>query len=152
MGKELAQWFFREVSARMTFLVEEYCFAPPSLEIEDAIHFATVSYKGKNLAIEFILDQRDEHFECDVSRPRDGERRDDDDWHGRDSGGALVRTSVFMLLRPRAGGEDLFHKPGGLPFKDKISVWLRDYERMLRRYGQDILEDSPMVLDTANID
>jgi len=147
VNRELAQWFYREVSEKMAFLVDEYSFAPPVLRIDDTIHFAFVVYKGRNLAIEFLLDQRDEHFECRVSRVENGEVRDDYDWHYRDKAGLLVSQSVFMLLKSRTGGAELFHKPGGLPFREKISIWLGDYEHMLRTWGQDILEDVLGVLD-----
>jgi hypothetical protein len=147
VNRELAQWFYSEVAEKMAFLVDEYSFAPPVLQIDDTIHFAFVVYIGKNLAIEFLLDQRDEHFECRVSRVENDEVRDDYDWNFRDKEGLLVSQSVFMLLNSRTGGAELFHKPGGLPFKEKISIWLVDYERMLRTWGEDILEDRPGVLD-----
>jgi|WetSurMetagenome_2_1015567.scaffolds.fasta_scaffold42537_3 hypothetical protein len=98
---------------------------------------------GRNLTIEFILDQREEDFDCEILRLRDGQRRDEYDWNFQDAEGMQVRESLFTLASSRAGSQQLFHKPGGLPFKQKVSIWLGDYEHMLRVYGQDILKDSP---------
>lgn len=146
MNKELAQWFLQEVSQHMSFLVEEYSYAPPVLETDDVIHFATVSYRGTNLSLEFVLDQRDEHFELDISRLQRGACRDDD-WNGPDDECALVRSSLYALVQQRAPDVDLFHKPGNLPFRDRISIWLSDYEQMLKKYAEDVLNDSPNAFD-----
>lgn len=80
-----------------------------------------------------------------VTKVKNGKIRDDWDWNGRDAKGHVIRTDLFGLLVPRAGGQPLFSNTIGRTFREQIPVWLADYERMLRNYGQDVLKDSPDV-------
>ena len=51
MDKQLANYFFGEVSKIFAFVVTEHSFAAPQLEVNDRIDFAFVTFMGKNLAI-----------------------------------------------------------------------------------------------------
>jgi hypothetical protein len=68
MKKELANFFFDETARIFVFLVNEYSFAPPQLKIDDEIHFAFVTFVGKNLAFECILDERESDVTCGPKR------------------------------------------------------------------------------------
>lgn len=52
MDRALANEFLAACNNAFGFLVEEHGFKPPSLEIDDQIHFAIVSYLARNVAVE----------------------------------------------------------------------------------------------------
>lgn len=142
---QLVNYFVEEVSKRIGLLVSEHVFALPKLEIDAAISFAKVIYMGKNLAIEFVLDEREEDLDCKIARIADGKRVPD---YAVDEKGIRVRDSLAALLRRRGVRAALFHKVARLPFRDRIPITLSDFANMLEKYGKDILADSPDVFDS----
>ena len=74
MEKQLANFFFDEASRTFAALVNEYSVAPPRLKIDDEIHFAFVTFMGKNLAFECVLDERASDVTCKIARIVNGRK------------------------------------------------------------------------------
>ena len=143
MDQELANYLLDEASRTFDFLVKDYNFAPPQLEVDNKIHFATVTFMGKNLAFECILDEREEDITCKIARVIDGKKTP---YYAVDDNGVRVREGLFHLLTRRGVRERLFRNIGGLDIRDKIRIAFEDFAQMLKNHGQDILADSPGAL------
>src|SRR6266508_1215334 len=99
MDKQLANYFFEEVSKAFAFLVTKHSFDAPQLDVNDKIDFAFVTFMGKNLAIECSLDEREGDIACIIARVINGKRatyRDATD--ERDEHGVRVREHLYRLL------------------------------------------------------
>ena len=142
MSDQVASVFFSEVSKRFSFLVDEFGFCLPLLEIDETINFAFAVFLGKNLSIEFILDERESDVTCKIGRVINGKRTDR---YEVDDQGELVRDYLSNMLR-RRGIPTGFTSVKGLSLLQMIPVTLTDFERLLRKYGSDILADSPTAL------
>ncbi len=143
MDQELVEYFFEEASRTFGFLVGEYSFEPPQLEVDDKINFAYVTYLGRNLAVECILDEREADVDCQVARIVAGKKTP---YHAVDDKGERVREGVFNLLRRRGIEGPLLTKLTGLDLRARIKIALNDFARLLKDYGQDVLNDSPTAL------
>lgn len=143
MDRDLAQYFFDECTKALAFVVKDHNFAPPQLEIDNKINFAFVTFMGKNLAIELILDERESDITCKVARVFNGKKTTH---YAVDENRIRVREGLFNLLRRRGVRERLLTRVEGLDFREQIKVMLADVARMLKKHGQEILNDSPMVL------
>ena len=143
MDQELAEYFFAEAARTFDFLVKDYSFAPPELEVNNKIDFATVTFMGKNLAVECILDEREADITCKIARVIDGKKTSH---YAVDENGVRVREGLFHLLERRGVRELLFTKTGHLELHDKITTTLSDFAQMLKEHGGDILADSPGAL------
>jgi hypothetical protein len=143
MDQQLANYLFDEASRTFGFLVKDYSFAPPQLEVDNKINFATVTFMGKNVALECILDEREADITCKVARVVDGKKTPH---YAVDENGVRVREGLFHLLTRRGVREKLFTNVGGLELREKIRIGLADFMQMLKKHGQDILADSPDAL------
>ncbi len=143
MDKQLASYFFEQASTAFAFLVSEHGFAVPQLRIDESIQFAFVSFKGRNVAVECILDERESDVECKIAHVVDGRITRCYDYDER---GVRVRDGIASILQRRGVRDRLFERVGDLGLKDRIRVTLSDYARMLRKHGGDILADSPGAL------
>lgn len=147
MDKQLANYFFEEASKAFAFVVAEHSFAAPQLDVNDKINFAFVTFMGKNLAIECSLDEREGDVACTIARVIDGKsatHRDAID--ERDEHGARVREYLSKLLERRGVRERLFTRIGGRELRERIKITLADFAQMLRKHGQEVLNDSPTAL------
>ena len=147
MDKQLANYFFEEVSKAFAFVVTEHSFAAPQLQVDDKINFAFVTFIGKNLAIECSLDEREGDVACTIARVIDGKRtthRDAID--ERNEQGTRVREYLSSLLKRHGVREHLFTRIGGRELRDRIKITLADFAQMLRKHGQEVLNDSPTAL------
>jgi hypothetical protein len=144
MDKQLANYFSDEASKAFAFLVNDHSFTPPQLQIDDKINFAFVIFLKKNLAIEFILDERESDITCKIARVFDGKKTPH---YAVDENGVRVREGLFNLLRRRGIKERLTTGIGGLELHAQIKVKFSDFAQMLRKHGQDILNDSSTALD-----
>jgi len=124
--------------------VTEYSYAPGQLEVNDKINFAFVVFMAKNLAVECILDERDEDVTVKISRVQDGRKTTH---YAVDENNVRVREDLFSLLRRKGVRAKLFRNVKQLDFHARIPVLLQDYAQMLRIYGQEILRDSSTALD-----
>ena len=143
MNKQLAEYFLDQVSNAFAFLVSEFGFSSPQLEINEDIHFAFVIFKAKNLAIELILDEKESDVTCKISRMINGKRTSD---YAVDRSGSRVREHLSSLMRRRGINDPLFRKVTDLSLDEQIPVILEDFVQMLRKYGQDVLCDSSAAL------
>jgi hypothetical protein len=100
---------------------------------------------GRNLAVELILDQRDEDIDCKIVKVVNGKKADAYDIDDR---GRRVREGLANLLMRRGVREPLFTKVGKLNLREQIPITVRDFATMLRRHGQDVLADSPTALNS----
>lgn len=139
----LARTFYEEAKKALSFLVEKHSFGDPVLTIDEAIGFAIVTFMGKNLAIECLLEEREADIDCKVSRVIDGKKTS---YYQCDENGDLVRESLSSLLRRRGVRARLFTGVAGLSLPEAMPIILSDFARMLQQYGRDILEDSPTAL------
>lgn len=143
MDKQLATYFFEETSKAFGFVVNEHSFDAPQLLVDDQINFAFVTFMGKNLAIECILDEREDDVSCKIARVIDGRKTIH---YAVDERGERVRESLYSLLVRRGIRERLFTKVGGLALREKIKITLNDFASMLKKHGAEVLNDSPMAL------
>lgn len=146
MKTELRRTFHEIVRVNLGFLLAEGRFTGPYPELDAKTGIFTVVFTGTNLAVEFVLDERDEDITCTVARMVDGQPALD---YAVDTHGSLVRASLPQLLRARGIRNKLFTQVTGLPLKDQIPITLRDYACMLQTYGQMVLDDNPAFLDVA---
>lgn len=143
MDKQLADYFFQEVSKAFAFLVDEHAFAMPQLQVDDKINFVFVTFMGKNLAVECILDEREDDVTCKIARVVGGKETSH---YAVDESGRRVREYLSKLLERRGVREQLFTQVGGLEIHERIRITLADFAEMLRRHGKEILDDSPSAL------
>lgn len=144
MKTELQRIFYETIRANLGFLFAEGRFEGPYPKLDAKTGIFTVVFLGTNVAVEFILDERDEDISCKVSRMIDGQASLA---YAVDAQGRLVRASLSQLLRARGIRDRLYTKVTGLSLRDQIPITLRDYARMLQTYGQMVLDDDSAFLD-----
>ncbi|MEA3212917.1 MAG: hypothetical protein QOE70_5974 [Chthoniobacter sp.] len=143
MNSELASFFLDRVVRTFSFLSTEHVFAAPTLEINDQICFATVTFMGRNLAVECILDEREGDIDCKVARVLNGKKTSH---YAVDENRIRVREGVASLLRRRGVREKLFRNVSQLDLRERISITLADFAHMLKTHCGDVLDDSPSAL------
>lgn len=147
MNKALSQYFFREVLDAFAFVVKKHAFSAAQLEVRDQISFTFVIFMGKHVAIECILDEREDDIACIIARVVDGKRATcDDAVDDRDESGVRVREHLSMLLERHGARESLFTRVGSLDLYDRIPITLGDFAQMLKKHGHVVLNDSPSAL------
>jgi len=139
MDKTLAQYLFDEVRKTLNFLVTKYGFHQPTLEVDEDIDFAYVTFMGQNLAIEFVLDERENDVTCEIARVVDGKKSTE---FGVNSCGVRVRTRLTSILEARGVREKLFRNVGQLAFSERIPIIVEDFAAMLQKHGSEIMNDS----------
>jgi hypothetical protein len=140
MKTELQRLFFEVVEKDFGFMLAEGKFKGPFPELDARTGIFTVVFAGTNLAVELILDERDEDISCKVSRMVNERPAID---YAVDSHGRLVRASVSQLLRARGIRDVLFTWVTGLTVKDQVPITLGDYARMLQAHAPMVLDDDP---------
>ena len=143
MNRELANYLLERAANTFAFLVTEHSFAPPTLETDERINFVTVTFKGRNLAIECIFDERESDIDCKVARVVDGKKTDA---YAVDENGVKVREGLASLLRRRGVRQKLFRDVSQLDLKERIAVTLADFADMLKTRAEDVVNDSPNAL------
>jgi hypothetical protein len=144
VNSDLAVQFYREASRVFAFVSREYGFSAARLAIDDTINFAFVTLIGTHLAIECILDERENDVTCKISRVVDGAITP---YYGVDDTGSRVREGLASLVRRRGVNEQLFRSVRGLSSEERMRVTLEDFAAMLRKHAQDVLADSTAALD-----
>lgn len=144
MDSNLANEFLDACNHAFGFLVSDHGFQPATIEVNSRIQFVTVSYTGRNVAVECIFDKNESWVEVKIARVLNGVRPAD---YAVDSSGRRVRESLYPLLirrgvrgfGPREKG--LSEKPIGEMFRIRLG---KDAD-LLKRHGADIIGDSPDV-------
>jgi hypothetical protein len=144
MNKNLAKIFFELTSKEFAFLVDEYFFEPPYMDLNEKINFVTVTFMGKNLAIECILDEREGDVDCKVARVFSGIKTNH---YAVNDKGTRVREDIASLLRRRGVRGKLFSDLRTVSKQDRIRVVLSDFAKMLKKHAPEVLSDSPTSFD-----
>lgn len=144
MDIQIAKEFHDACTAVFGFLVANHGFQPATLEINPRIHFATVSFLGRHVAVECIFDQNESWVEVKIAQVVNGARAGE---YSTDSTGHRVRESLYPLLIKR-GVRD-FGRRNGKPSKKSLSemfrIRLSKDADLLKKYGEDIINDSQQV-------
>lgn len=102
---------------------------------------------GTNLAVEFILDERDEDIACKISRVINGQPTP---YYAVDPQGKLVREELSNLLLAHGIRGKVFTPVSNLSLRERIPITLGDYARMLQKHGQKVLDDDPEFLNVQS--
>lgn len=140
MANSIQQLFLKTIREKLAFLVEEHGFSGPYSNFgpEDELYVYSVWFMGKNLAIEFNLDWRDRAIDCYVVRLVDGKKPLG--WFVNEQG-ERIRNDLAAWIRGRGINERLFIRVTRLALEEQIPIQINDYARMLKKFGQPILED-----------
>lgn len=145
MKTELQRLFLEEVQKNFGFLQPKFKGPFTQLDIKTGIF--TVVFIGTNLAIEFILDERDEDIACKISRVINGQPAP---YYAVDPQGRLMRAGLHYLLLAHGIRDKVFTRVTGLSLRERIPITLGDYARMLQKYGQRVLDDDPEFLNVQS--
>ncbi|MGB9872787.1 MAG: hypothetical protein ACPLYD_14170 [Anaerolineae bacterium] len=140
MKTELQRLFLEEVQKNFGFLRPK--FKGPL--ISEGYLSLTVAFVGENLAIEFVLDERDEDVSCYIARVIEGKPAP---FWSVDPQGKRVRGHFYALLVDHGFRGKLFTVPPGLSFREQIPIILAGYKQALQEYGKKVLEDDPEFLN-----
>ena len=143
MNQEILSRFLADCERVFSFLTTEYSFPPPVREVDSSIAFANVAFVGTHVAIEFILDDRDQDISCMISIVNNGSRTKAFE---RDETGKKVREYLSAWLLARGVRSRLFTPTTQMAFGEQIPVVLADFARMLREHGAEVLNDRPLEL------
>jgi hypothetical protein len=147
MDSRIANEFLEACNESFGFLVSDFGFQPGTLEVDSQIQFATVSYVGKNLAVECIFDERESWVEVKVARVKNGVRPAN---YSTDGAGRRVRENLYSLLIESGvrefGPRD--PRPSSKPQNEMFRIKLAKDANLLRKHGKEILQDSSTLLDT----
>jgi len=140
MKTELQRLFLEEVQKNFDFL-------PPRFKgpfVSEGYCSLKAVFFGDNLAIELVLDEREDDISCYIARVINGELAP----HGFvGPNGKRVRGLLRHLLREHGIRGNLSVPVAGLSLKERIPVTLAGLARILREYGLMILNDDPEFLD-----
>jgi len=144
MDAAITKDFLDACNEALGFLVVDHGFHPAILEVDDKIHFATVSYQGKNAAVECIFDQSEHWVEVKIARGEDGARPVD---YSIDSSGRRIRVELYTLLIER-GVRGFGPRVEGLskkPLSDMFRIILFKDADLLKKHCQDVITDAPRI-------
>lgn len=143
MKTELQKFFFEEVQKNFGFLQPK--FKGPF--IEEGYYSLEVVFLGNNLAIELVLDEREDDISCYIARVIEGKPAP----HGFvDPQGKRVRWRLSSLLLAHGIRDKIFTPVSGLSLREQIPIALGDYVSMLKKYGKKVLDDDPESLNFQN--
>ncbi len=148
MNTELQRLFFEAVQKNFNFLLAEGKFKVPYPELDARTGIFAVVFMGTTLAVEFILDERDEDISCRVSRMINGQPALD---YAIDGHGKLMRASLYRLISAHGIQNQLLTSLKGLTLKNRIPIQLEGYAKMLKAYAQMVIDDNPEFLDMVRI-
>ncbi len=135
----ISKVFYETVVNEFAFLMEEYSFKGPfsDFKICEERYVYKIWFMGRTLAIEFVLDQRDEDVSCLIVRLENGQLPSGLYVNER---GERVRVYLELWLREK-GFKEPFLKVKNKNLTEKIDLLIRDYARLLRMHGDLVLQD-----------
>ena len=147
MGKSIQQLFLDAIQKNLAFLVKGYGFSGPYSNFgpEDELYLYSVWFMGKNLGIEFNLDWRDQSVDCYIVRLINGKMPAG--WFVNEQG-LRIRYDLAAWIREIGIKEHLFTNVKGLKFEDSIPIQIKDYARIIKKFGKAVLEDRADVFPT----
>lgn len=143
MNTGVANQFFEVCSEALSFLVTEHGYKPPVLKIDQGVHFSYVIFMGKRIAIECIYDERERMVEFKVAQMIDGEPAKN---YEADKSDRRIREHFFFLFRGRGATKSDYktaYRRQYASVYEKFKVEIQLFSDLLKKYGQDILEDDP---------
>jgi hypothetical protein len=136
MSVSLSQFFLETVRSEFAFLVEQHGFSGPYSDFSSYVD--KVWFMGKNLAIEFTFEWRDQDISCLIVRLEDGKMPSG--WAVNEKG-ERIRIYLAVWLQERGIHEPLFTQIKSQNIEEKIKKRIKDYTKILKKYGHDILQD-----------
>ncbi len=151
MLNETAPVFLNECVDALGFLTEEYGFSKPEVIIDQKIYFIFVTFYKQKLAIECSYDLRDEDTSIRVEKLENGKKPDC--WRINKKGEVCSEYLPELLIA--RGVRDLKFDPiesfSNLPkYQAEMKQSLLRDARILKKYGQDILNDSLEIFKYAD--
>lgn len=144
--KELVSLFYESALKAFSFLDDGTPFGNGTLHL-DVYAGARVVFSAKNLAIECVLDIKDDDVGCNIVRVVDGIVASGGYF---DSHGQIVRQLLSALAARRdAKWNPLYSKKTRRPIAERIPIELDHYAKLLQAWCPDILADSPDALTYA---
>lgn len=133
--------FLETIREKLSFLAT-FGFTGPYTNYEsgDKLNSYEVSYKAKNLAIEFHLDLRDQDIACYISRLVDG--KIPSDWAINEHG-EIVRMRLSSWLGNKDVQDSSLTRVTGSSYKKDIPITIGNYVELIQKHGQNILADRP---------
>ena len=139
MTSDLIQTFLSECSEAFAFLANQYGFnSPPILDANSSIRFTTVTFMGRNIALECVFDERENWLEFKIARVINGAKPEA---YAIDHKGNIVRDNLFLMLK-RRGAKDAEFKIQITPLssvKDNFKFKLNLYASLLQKYGHQLI-------------
>jgi len=140
MKTELRRLFLEEAQKNFGFLQPK--FKGPF--VSEGYCSLEVVFLGDNLALELILDEREEDISCYIARVIERQPAP----HGFiNSQGKRVRAHFYRLLLEHGFRGKLFTLAPGLSLREQIPIILGGYKWALQKYGQMVLDDDPEFLN-----
>jgi hypothetical protein len=141
-------YFMAECERALGFLVVEHGFSGPSVETEPGV--VTVSFYKGEIAVECILEKREEFAYVAVVRLVDGKKPP---VYRVNSKRQVVREYLSQLLTLRGVKDIRYEEPEGYRKMPSVQALFRKSlsgdARLLREQGADILAGSAAIFDQA---
>ena len=139
MDLETAKQFLADCRELLGFLVSEYGFCQPVLSADEST--ITVSFFGRTLALECVLDERERWVDFKVALLRDGKTPEE---YAVTPEGERVRDHVTqVLLRKGVRGFDFKKVEDSADIRVIWRQLLTNYANLLTTSGQSILREDP---------
>jgi hypothetical protein len=138
--------FVAECTNTLGFLVKDWKFSDPEVDVYGSV--VSVTFYKNEIAIECILDKREEDVSVKIVKLENGKKPDA---YRKDDKGNIVREYLTQLLIRKGIRDISFPDPGDLKqFQKRRANFRRElfgYARMLQSHGLDILEGSAKVFE-----
>jgi hypothetical protein len=145
MVNQISALFYKTIEKHCNFLVTEYCFLGPFTNIysKNEIFSYQVWYLGKNIGIEFYLEERDEDINCMISQLTNGKRPEmwTDDYKYNQ------RVFLGIWCDWKRIKREPYQKLSKLCFEEKIPILIDKQLSILKEFGHEILEDKAGILN-----
>lgn len=148
--KHISLIFLEAVQKELAFLVSDFGFNGPCVNFKENedLDVYQVWFNGKNIAIEFSLDFKDQMFDCYIIRLVNGRR--EDGWVVNKKGERIRYHLSSWLLYRETQNKQFYSIKHGLRFDERIPAIIHRDALILQCYGQGILEDNPDVFNNIN--
>lgn len=146
MNPEITKKFFEECNKWFGFLVLNHGYRAGVLDVDRTSRVATVSYVGRNLAVQCVFDEKENWTEVDIARVSGGKILND---HATNGQVGRMHEGLYPLLI-RQGVRDFGPRDQKLseqPLEELFRLRLSKDADLIRRFGGEILSDSSSLLD-----
>lgn len=144
MANELLSIFERVVTQEFSFLPATGKFKGPYSELDQNTGIFMVRYFGRHLVVQLLLDRRDQDISCKIAKVVFGHETQD---YSVDKEGNIVREHLSVLIKRSRNVTPQFTKVTGLTLAEQIPLTIKDYARMMKEYGQSIIEDDVNIFE-----